>query len=74
MAHRWKVTRSIESPCATRCVDIYTDSTGRYGFAEYRRDPEDPSGWRAVGTVMEPEFAAFDDALAAARRSVGWLG
>ncbi len=74
MAHPNKVVRSIESPCGTRCVDIYKTPEGAYGFAEYRRDPEDPAGWRLIGAESASTYRTEAGALAEARRLVGWLG
>ena len=73
MAHRNKVARSLESPCGTRCVDIYHSLDGAYRFAEYRRDPEDPSGWHPTGIGSIETFASVDAALRAARAGVAWL-
>lgn len=73
MAHRNKVARSLESPCGTRCVDLYQRPDGTYGFAEYRRDPEDPSGWHPTGVQSIAAFTNVDAALKAARAGVAWL-
>jgi hypothetical protein len=73
MAHADKVTRSIETPDGTRCVDLYRRPDGSHGFAEYRRDPEDNRGWRPVGAAPATPFATEADALAEARRHVPWL-
>ena len=73
MAHANKVTRSIETPDGTRCVDLTLAPNGTHGFAEYRRDPEDSHGWRPVG-VETAGFASEGEALAKARRQVAWLG
>ena len=73
MAHRNKVARSLESPCGTRCVDIFRRPDGSFGFAEYRRDPEDPSGWRATGVESTAPLASEAAALSTARISIGWL-
>jgi hypothetical protein len=73
MAHRDKVSRSIETPDGTRCVDIYLSPEGSFGFAEYRRDPEDASGWHPAGAPAVAGFASEAKALAEARRRVAWL-
>jgi len=73
VAHRNKVTRSIETPCGTRCVDLFHDPDGSFGFAEYRRDPEDGSGWHPAGAPAVTGFADQAGALAEARRRVAWL-
>ena len=72
MAHRHKVLRSLESPCGLRCVDITARAEGGFGWAAFRRDPEDPHGWR-MGEGEASGFANPEAALAAARADVRWL-
>jgi hypothetical protein len=72
MAHRNKVTRSIETPDGTRCVDLWRAPEGDHGFAEYRRDPEDGRGWAPAGNEAGG-FASEAAALEAARARVAWL-
>ena len=72
MAHKHKVLKSLESPCGLRCVDITLRAEGGYGWAAFRRDPEDPHGWRS-SEGCAAGFATPDDALDAARRDVAWL-
>lgn len=67
-----KVMRSIEAPGGERCVDLYRRPDGSWGFAEYRRDPEDPRGWAAIG-IGGDGFGSEAAALRAARAAVGWL-
>jgi len=73
VAHRNKVTRSLETPCGTRCVDIFRRPDGSFGFAEYRRDPEDPSGWHPTGVESIAPYVSEETALSAARNAVVWL-
>jgi hypothetical protein len=73
MAHANKVTRSIETPDGGRCVDLFRRPDGSFGFEEYRRDPEDGSGWYPVGHHAGAVFASGAAALAAARQRVAWL-
>ena len=73
MAHRNKVARSLDSPCGTRCVDIHRSPDGAYGFTEYRRDPEDNSGWHPTGLESVETFSSLEAALDAARAGVAWL-
>lgn len=72
MAHAAKVVTSIESPCALRCVDIVVMPEGGYGWASYRRDPEDGSGWHSDGW-RDAGFATAEQARKAACDSIGWL-
>ncbi|MCC1493478.1 hypothetical protein [Cognatishimia sp. F0-27] len=72
MAHRHKVLKSFESPCGLRCVDITARAEGGYGWAAFRRDPEDPTGWRS-SEGNAAGFECVDAALDAARADVVWL-
>jgi len=72
MAHVNKVARSIETPDGSRCVDLWTAPDGRHGFAEYRRDPEDPRGWSPTG-YEAGGFASAQEARDAACRAVPWF-
>ena len=73
MAHINKVTRSIETPDGTRCVDLFRRPDASFGFEEYRRDPEDGSGWFPIGFHAEAAFPTEAAALAEAHRRVAWL-
>ena len=73
MAHANKVTRSIETPEGGRCVDLFHRPDGSFGFEEYRRDPEDGSGWFPIGFHAEAVFATEAAALTEARQRVDWL-
>jgi hypothetical protein len=73
VAHLNKVSRSIETPDGGRCVDLFRRPDGSFGFEEYRRDPEDGSGWYPIGHHAEAVFTSEAAALAQARLQVGWL-
>ena len=73
MVHTNKVSRSIETPEGTRCVDVFERGDGSFGFEEYRREPEDPSGWYQIGFYSDQTFSSEEAALEAARASVAWL-
>ena len=47
---------------------------GRYGFAEWRREPEDPGNWNRMADDGGVKFVAEADAIAAARLRVPWFG
>lgn len=72
MAHAAKVLESVESPCGLRCVDIVHAPDERYGWARYRRDPEDGHGWRPDGWG-EAGFRSAAEARAAAEAENGWM-
>ena len=67
------VIRSIETPAGERCVDLFRREDESFGFEEYRRDGEDPAGWRPVGGYGEARFGDQEAALRAARAAVPWL-
>ncbi len=67
MAHANKVTRSIETPDGTRCVDLYRRPDASFGFEEYRRDPEDGRGWFPIGFHADSAFPTEAAALSLTR-------
>ncbi len=73
MAHTNKVIRSINLPGDHVCVDIFMRPDGSFGFDEYRRDPEDASGWYSIGHHGAERFASAEDALATAKARIAWL-
>ncbi len=73
MAHINKVLRSINRDDGQLCVDIFIRPDGTYGFEEYRRDPEDPSGWFPIGHHAGEIFTSPDAALTEARARIPWL-
>ncbi len=70
----WKVLASPSTPAVDRCVDIFARPDGTFGFEEFRRDPEDMGAWTPVVYYSERVFASAEEATAAARASVPWLG
>jgi hypothetical protein len=70
----WKVLASPSTPGVDRCVDIFARPDGTFGFEEFRRDPEDMGAWTPVAYYSAREYSSADDAMAAARASVAWLG
>ena len=73
MAHKNKVMQSINLDGEYICVDIFLRPDGTYGFDEFRRDPEDSSGWYSIGHFGDQVFAHADAALIKAKTSVHWL-
>jgi hypothetical protein len=47
---------------------------GSFGFDEFRRDVEDPSGWFPIGGHMGRIFNTEQEAFDQARASVSWFG
>jgi hypothetical protein len=70
----WKILASPSTPSVDRCVDIFLRPDGTFGFEEFRRDPEDRGVWTPVAYFSSQEYESEQDALAAARERVPWLG
>ena len=68
-----RVIRSVESSDGLRCIDIFRRDDGSYGFEEFRRDPEDRSGWRPIGGFGALRFADGEAAMQCGRQHLGWL-
>lgn len=67
------VLRSLEDGEGLRCIDIVRAPDGRLGLFEYRRDPEDATGWRATGWQVDVGDVPAGTAERTARRLVPWL-
>ena len=67
------VVASLESGDGLRCTDIFRMPDGDYAWDEWRRDPEDPSGWHATGRRSGQVFESQSDAVDAAVNAVDWL-
>ena len=67
------VLKSVETDDGLRCVDIYRGPAGLIFWDEWRRDPEDPTGWHATGAKSAEGFETEAAALDAATISVSWL-
>ena len=68
-----RVVASFDSPAGDHCVDIFVREDGTFGFEEYRRDPEDLSGWFSLHRYEHQVFATEEDALAQAKAMVAWM-
>ena len=68
------VLTSLENSSGDHCVDIFVRTDGTFGFEEYRRDPEDMSGWFPLHRYSHHVFATAEDALAQAKSSAAWMG
>jgi hypothetical protein len=68
-----KVLTSLENSARDRCVDIFVRADNTFGFEEYRRDPEDVSGWFPLHRYSHQVFSTAEDALAQAKSTVAWM-
>ena len=67
------VVASPETADGRFCVDIFRNAQGVYAWDEWRREPEDPSGWQATGRSSSETFETAEAARRAAYQSVEWL-
>ena len=68
-----KVLTSLENSTGDHSVDIFVRIDGTFGFEEYRRDPEDLSGWFSLQRYSHQVFATTEDALPQAKSRVAWM-
>ncbi|MDA8741015.1 hypothetical protein N9M73_07815 [Rhodobacteraceae bacterium] len=73
MKDKPKVVLSVNHDGAAICVDIFQRPDGTYGFEEYRRDPEDNTGWFEIGHHAHKIFTDIDSAKDAAFQHIHWL-
>ena len=67
------VVATLHSDDAHRCVKIIKQPDGRFGFQEFRREPEDAGGWTLVNDSPTANLASKEQALEAACAGVAWL-
>lgn len=72
-ARKRLVVASLESADGWRCIDIVAAPDGTFRWDEWRRDPEDPRGWRATGAVSGGDFGDQSEAEADARARFHWI-
>ena len=73
MAHTNKVLRSINNPDGGRCVDIFLRPDGTFGFEEFRRDVEDPTGWFSIGGHSAKKFSTEESAFKKSKELYFWI-
>ncbi len=74
MAKNYQVTKSVDNQEFNRCIDIIQLLDGRYRFQEWRREPEDISGWFLMLDSSPITFISEAEAITAAKRAVTWYG
>jgi hypothetical protein len=67
------VVASLETDNGLRCVDIVKRPDGSYFWDEWRRDPEDPSGWHSASRRSVGQFETEESARRDAAHIVEWL-
>ncbi len=73
MSEKPRVLASYENDERNRCIDIIVSDNGRIRFQEWRREPEDLSGWFLTFDSMPHQFASEAEATAAARLAIAWF-
>ncbi len=73
MSKKPQVLDSFETADGIFCVDIFTREDGTYGFAEYRRDPENGGRRFTLRDFSGQVFGTREQALHAAQESIQWL-
>jgi hypothetical protein len=72
--HRgWIVLTSIAAEDSSRCVDLFEDPAGGFGFEEFRTDPEDVGEWTAIGGHSAVRYPTTQEAVERAFTAVPWL-
>ena len=66
------VMTSLEDTTGIRCIDVYRTRDGKVFWDEWRRDPEDPSGWHPTGRRDGP-YNGKGAAVEAAKSTVDWI-
>lgn len=73
MPKNYLVTLSVDNQEKNRCVDIIQDPNGAFRFQEWRRDPEDISGWFLMSDSSPMTFISKGEAISAAKQAINWF-
>ena len=68
-----QLTNSFENVERNRCVDIVRSADGQFRFQEWRREPEDLSGWFLMFDSRAQTFDTEELAVACARQTIAWF-
>ena len=73
MPKNYVVTESFDNYDKNRCVDIIQVAGEGFRFQEWRREPEDISGWFLMLDSLPRFYMSVADAITAAKEAVGWF-
>ena len=73
MSKNHLVAHSVDNQEQNRCVDIIQDLNGMFRFQEWRREPEDLSGWILMLDSSPKTFNSETEAITAAKRAITWF-
>lgn len=67
------VTHSFDNDEKNRCVDIIQVAEQNFRFQEWRREPEDISGWFLMLDSQPRFYSCAEDAIVEAKRAIDWF-
>ena len=67
------VINSINNDNNNLYIDFFIRNNNTFGYQEYRKDPENISGWYRIGNFDHKIFLSEDDAYEDAKNTVVWL-
>ena len=67
------VAHSVDNQEKNRCIDIIQDLNGKFSFQEWRREPEDISGWFLVLDSSPKTYPTAVEAIEAAKQTIAWF-
>ena len=73
MSKNYLVAHSVDNQEQNRCVDIIQDLNGMFRFQEWRREPEDLSGWILLRDSSPKTYPTAIDAIVAAKQTIDWF-
>ena len=73
MPKNYLVAHSVDNQEQNRSVDIMQDLNGMFRFQEWRREPEDLSGWILMLDSSPKTFNSETEAITAAKRAITWF-
>ena len=68
-----QVTQSFDNEDKNHCVDIIQCLDCRFRFQEWRREPEDLSGWFLLRDSLPVTYQSESEAIVAAKRAITWF-
>ena len=73
MPKNYLVAHSIDNQEQNRCIDIIQDLNDKFRFQEWRREPEDISGWFLVRDSSPKTYPTAIEAIVAAKQTIAWF-
>ena len=67
------VINSINNDNNNLCIDFFIRNNKTFGYQEYRKDPENISGWYRIGNYDYKVFYNKDDAYHDAKKTIVWF-